>query len=382
MVVKEECAKEAKNDYRVAINPTVLQRKLLESKDQNELNSAVWQASESARQKMLLSLFRMNLFSKSRNAVHILLGQPSNSKALNKNIEDYELGNFEGEQIALQIHYYQEKPNTFYIVQHSESGYLHFKTTDWYWKDPEMKDAARDFNRSFLVVGCPVQHLCQIMGHPQKQGDIWKCGTIELEYTPDKQKVKRFRMTPDQRVINVTTDWETADLRTVDDSYATSMSVYLRRDDMSHLFNKPILKFDRQRWDKCWNRDFMLFDLGRNFKLIGRTRTEIRNYLGEPTITENQYPPEFTGKDLGKRFEQHMPYTKFDWYPLKGTGCCIPADPGLYLELVYNETEGVETVAGYRAIESDVFRDGQKEIYGVAFNELYGLSSPQSKAHK
>lgn len=372
----------ADRQLRVAINPSALETKLLDSTDQKKFNSAIWQASEFARQKMVLSLLRMNLFSKNRNEVRILLGEPSATRNGAGEVDIYELGEFEGRKIALQIHYYQEKPSSLYICQHCEPGFLHFKATDWHWKDPDMKDAAKDFNRSFLVVGCPVKHLCQIMGHPQKEGAIWKCGSIELEYTPDNQKVKRFRMAPDHHAITDTTDWETDDLRTVDGSYATSMAVYLRHDDLMHIFNKPLMKFDKSRWDNCWNRDFMLFDLGRNYKLISKTRSEIREHFGQPQITESTHPPEFNGKELKMRFAQHKPYTKFDWYALKGTGCCIPSDPGLYLELVYKETNGIEVVAGYRVIESDVFRDGEKEILGVALNELYEIRNPRGTTGK
>lgn len=362
---------------RLPIKPLKLEQAILESPERKNFDSQKWKVAVGSRQAMLLSLFRSDFFNKKRDEVIRLLGEPLKSNMRVGQSSDYfDLGKYQGENIVLMIPYSKEKPATLVILQQCDSGYLYFLPGSWYWKNPDDKDAAKDFNYAHLLVGTPTQHLCQVMGHPQKQGNIWKSGTYEMEYTPDGNKVRKFRMSADQRAVNTTTDWETTDLRSVAGSYCNALDIHRRGETIDAMPTKPLMKFDRARWDKVWNRAFMLFDITHSFRLIGKQRSAIRDYLGEPYLSERKIPPEYNEAKFVTRFAQHKPYTKFDWYALCGTGCVWPADPGLYLEIVYRDDSGREIAAGYRIIESDVYRDGQKEFPGTYFTASDGICQP------
>lgn len=365
---------------RVPLDPILLEREILESPTQKTFDSDEWKNSIDARQSMLLSLLRANLFGKNRAQVGELLGTPLEAiERVGQSSDSFDLGKFKDENLRLVIAYYQGKLCGLMIAQYSDVGYLRFIPGKWFWKNPDSKNIAKDFNEACLVVGAPTQHLCQIFGHPEKQGNIWKAGPFEMEYTPDGKKVQKFRMVPEGRMVSNTTDWETSDLRQIEGSCTSSMEVHLRAEETDAVLVKPLMKFDRARWDKVWNRDFMLFDITHNFQLVGKTRSAIREYLGEPYLSETKNPPEYRERRYTKRFAAHKPFIKFDWYALRGTGCDWPSDPGLHLEIVYKEKEGNTLVAGYRLLQSDVYADGIKEFPGTGFSPTYGICQPAEK---
>lgn len=369
------------SNYRVPLNPLKLETALLESPAQRKFDAKAWKGSIDLRRYMLLELFRSGLFNKNREEVHVLLGKPVRTETKWDNPIDYfDLGKYEGENIVLQANYDRNLLWSFMIDQYSEGGYLHLIVGDWHWKNPDIRDAAREFNQVYYLVGAPRKHLCQFVGHPQQEGKVWKCGYIEVEYSPDKAKVTRFRFTPDQfRAMKTFTGWEDKDLRIVKGSYSTAFDFqYLGRNVDTNL-KQPCLKFDHSEWQKVSNRSSMLFDLVHSFPLIGKSRLEIQHLLGEPYYNETKGFLSRRSAYLRERNAAGEPFNKFDWFALCRTGCILPAEPSQYLEVVYrgNFLQG-ESAVGYRIIQTDTYRDGEKYFAQYAFSEREGFCQPLS----
>ncbi|MBA3995201.1 MAG: hypothetical protein C0469_16910 [Cyanobacteria bacterium DS2.3.42] len=372
-------AAKSETDVRVPLNPFKLETELLESPAQRKFDSKAWIASVELRRYMLLDLFRSGMFNKSREDVHALLGKPLRTAIkLDARRDYFDLGKHDGEKLALQAIYDKNRLWSFLIDQCAEGGYLHLVAGDWRWKNPEILDAAKEFNRVKYLVGAPRQHLCQFVGHPQQEGRSWKCGCIEVEFSPDMSKVRRFRFTPDRfGVIKTTTGWEDQDLRVISGSYSTGFDwQYLER-NVDSVLAQPCMKFDQANWTQVSHRGSMMFDLLHSFPLIGKSRLEIQHKLGEPYYNETKG---FLGRRstyLERRRAEKEPFNKFDWFALCRTGCILPAEPSQYLEVVYqgNFLQG-DAAVGYRIVQTDTYRDGEKDFAEFAFSEREGFCQP------
>lgn len=371
----------SETEARVPLNPFKLETELLESPAQRKFDSKTWNGSVELRRYMLLDLFRSGMFNKSREEVQALLGKPVRTAIKWNNPFDYfDLGIHNGEKLVLQANYDKNRLFCFLINQFADGGYLHLVAGDWHWKNPDVVDAAKEFNRINYLVGAPRQHLCQFVGHPQQEGRSWKCGCIEVEFSPAMSKVSRFRFTPDRfGVVKTTTAWEDQDLRVVKGSYSTAYDWQFLGRNVDSILIQPCMKFDPTNWTQVSHRGSMMFDLLHSFPLIGKSRLEIQHKLGEPYYNETKG---FLGRRsayLARRRAEKEPFNKFDWFALCRTGCIIPAEPSQYLEVVYqgNFLLG-DTAVGYRIVQTDTYRDGEKDFAEFAFSEREGFCQPIS----
>ena len=138
------------------------------------------------------------------------------------------------------------------------------------------------------------------------------------------------------------------------------------------------MKFDRANWQKNWMRGDMIFEIVHYNTLVGKNRMEIPRLLGEPFFSETKNQERKRIDYFNSRKAEKEPFNKFDWFALSGPGC-TPADPGLYLEILYrgNLLQG-DTAVGYRLVKSNHDKDGVKEIFGNMLTLRQGFCQPIS----
>lgn len=372
-----------KVQLRAPLDPRKLEQSLLESKDQREFDQKEWRECIDNRQYMLLSLFRRNLFKKSVEEVRKILGEPDFvDDSTREHFECYRLGNYMGENLALRIFYNELGLRSFFIAQPSDLGYLYLFPGDWHFQNMNLRDAATAFNKHFHLVGAPTQHLCQFIGHPTKVDNVWRCGYIELEYSPDKKKVARFRFSPSsQGLFDFTTDWVSEDLRTVVGSYSTAYDFLNLSSQSQTLLVQPSSKFSIAEWrNDVRKRATMLFDIVHSYLLIGMKRQNIHEIFGDSYYDEVKLDPDNVRTAYFRnRLLEKDPFNKFDWFGLCGTGCISPAEPGRFLELVYkHDSTNGEVVAGYRILETDKYSDKKRIISGQSFDWRYGYCEAET----
>ncbi|MBA3859791.1 MAG: hypothetical protein C0507_23025 [Cyanobacteria bacterium PR.3.49] len=372
---------------KIPLNPDTLDRAILESPGQRKFDSSIWKSTVPLRRYMLMDLLRSGVFSKTQAEVIELLGPPIRTGTeWGRPVAFYDFGTYESENIVLEVSFAENKPFFFVIGQHSEDGYFDINSTDWHWKNHDPASAAKEMNKMLFVVGAPKQHLCQFVGHPKQEGSAWKCGPVEVEFTPDNLKVKRFRLTPDRfDIVKTTTDWEDKDLRVVPGSYTTAFDFLDLDAKPGAYFVRPFGKFDRVRWQTLGWRSGMVFDIAHHYALIGKSRQEVRGLLGEPFFSESKVSQRERTAYINQRKTDKEPFNRFDWFQLGGQGC-MSVDPGLYLEVVYqgNLLMGEKAVA-YRMVKSNYDNDGKIEIFGNMLSERQGYCLPVpntgAKAH-
>lgn len=375
------------SNTKMPLNSDILDHAILDSPGQRKFDSRIWKSEISLRRYMLLDLIRSGVFSKTQAEVSELLGPPKRTGfEWGRPLIFYDLGTYQNENIILEVSFADNKPFFFLIGQHSEDGYFDIIATDWHWKNHDPKDAAKELNAALFVVGAPKQHLCQFVGHPVQEGRAWKCGPLEIEFTSDNSKVKRFRLTPDRYdFVKTTTEWEDKDLRVVPGSYTTAFDFLDLDAKPIAYFVRPFGKFDRGGWQTYGWRSGMVFDIVHHYSLIGKSRQEVRGLLGEPFFSESKISQKERTAYINQRKNDKEPFNKFDWFPLGGQGC-MSVDPGLYLEVVYqgNVLMGENAVA-YRMVKSNYDNDGKTEFFGNILSERQGYCLPLSntvlKAH-
>ena len=363
--------------FRQPVNPYLIDRVILESPSR-PFDAALWACDVSKRQSMLINLLRLIVHKTNRAEIISLIGGPVRSFPIGELYEDeFDLGEFAGEKLILRMTSGNDMAPLFQIGQYSGEGYLNLKFGDWRWKNPQLRDAASDMNKLYRFVGAPRKHLCQFIGHPPNKNRTFKVAYLEIELTADMSKVRRFRFIPDSYHKTILTAWEDKNLRAVPGSFTKPFDfIYAGESLDAHLVH-PGFRFTAQSWSSNkFGRENMLFDLIHSYPLIGKSRKEIRELLGEPIFSEASPAMDKRRLYLSRRVFQNPPYNRFDWFALTGTGCCEPAEPSKQLEIVYSrDTSGIDIAAGYRTLVSDKYQDGVKRIFGRILSKDIGCLS-------
>lgn len=363
------------SQFRMPLTPRAVDEAVLEASTR-KFDSEEWKKSICVRQSMLLDLLRVGFSQKKASLLRSALGAPKwATKLWNQDLEYYDLGKFQSENLFLQVSYAEQKLWSMTLVQRSESGYLHLFPGEWQFKNPDPREFAEKLNHLYCLVGAPREHLCQFIGHPEMKNGVWHCGTIELEFTPDMKKVKRFRTTPDlNTAYKVTSAWQDKDLRKFQGSYSTAYD-WLNVESPDTILFHSMGKLDLNEWKGVLRRRWMVCDMTQNFHIVGKRRGEVLSFLGEPIYSEKNIASEKKRAVYFKsRLAQPAPFNKFDWFPLCGTGCMLSAEPGIVLEVVYKSNLLYGDVAdGYRVLFTDKDRDGELQVGGQTFTERNGV---------
>lgn len=370
--------------FRVPLNPQEVDKAVLESQSR-PFDARIWATDVSQRRYMLVDLLRRIAFMKGRKEILALIGEPDRiGNEFSSTVDYFELGKLAGESIILKMHTNQDSAPLFMIGQYSKDGYLQLLSGNWRWTNPDLKDAARDMNRLYYFVGAPREHLCQFIGHPPNHNRSWIAGYMQVELTDDKSKVKRFRFVADKKYFNtVLTAWEDKDLRRLKGSYTKPFDFLFCGENIDRTLIHPGRKYDSISWKQVWDRPNMLFDLIHSNPLIGKTRSEIQNLLGVPYYSEAKPSTDKRQRYFVRRMTETEPLNRFDWFDLRGTGCVAPAEPGLYLEVVYTrDLLRGDIAAGYRLLASNKYDDGVKEIFGKIISKDVGYCQPLSQKSK
>lgn len=359
------------------VNPYLIDKVILESPSR-PFDAGLWASDISKRQSMLINILRLIVHKTNRAEIISLIGAPVRSFRSAELYEDeYDLGEFAGEKLILRTTSGNGMAPLFRIGQYSGEGYLNLIFSDWRWKNPRSRDAASDMNKLYRFVGAPREHLCQFIGHPPNKNRTFKVGYLEVELTADKSKVRRFRFIPDTYHKTILTAWENKNLRTVPGSYTKPFDFIYAGDSLDAHLVHPGFRFSAKSWSSNkFGREQMLFDLIHSYPLIGKSRKEIRDLLGEPLFSETSPSLDRRRFYLARRIFQNPPYNRFDWFALTGTGCREPAEPSRQLEIVYSrDTSGNDIAAGYRTLSSSKYQDGVKRIFGRILSKDLGCLS-------
>ena len=152
---------------RTPVNPQILDRIFEYPVNHKPFDANAWKRSPQTRYPMLFELYHLNLFGKSPNEVHQLLGEPMRIWSSQGNRIDYfDLGTVLGEPVMLWIYYQFDKLNCFRLAQHCETGYGPLPKPDWNQsesQDARQKNAAHEINQQYFLVGAPTALLSQFI---------------------------------------------------------------------------------------------------------------------------------------------------------------------------------------------------------------------------
>lgn len=365
-------------NYRLPLNPQLVDKALLEA-PQRPFDADIWRSDINQRQSMLLDLLRKLSAMYDRQQRIEMLGAPWRIGIDGSSDTDlYELGQYCGQSIFLEVCDRIDYSPMMMIGQHSSDGYLYLFAGEWHWQNPDVKGAAKELNKLFYIVGAPCRHLCQFVGHPVQIGPTWRSGPIEFEFTKDNLKVKRFRLSPDEeRYSKLVTRWEDKDLRVVPGSYSNAFDFLYASEYQDAWLVRPGSEFSQADWNKLFCREYMLFDLTHSKSLIGKSRAEIHALLGEPTYSESKPSADRRVTYFRRRIEGPAPFNRFDWFALNRTGCVEPAEPSQFFEIVYSRDPLMGDIAmGYRCLKSGKYQDGKTEILGNILTRDVGYLCP------
>lgn len=317
-----------------------------------KFDSQRWKNSQAERWTMLFDLPQSSLYGKSKDEGRALLGQPDTPSRFSwrsHSTDLYSLGDCGSESVFLEVSY-NSGPEGSYKSRHGglfcfrlmyvPNGRSSNSNFGWVTNNVSGEEAAARLNENYCLVGMPVVHLCQIMGHPQrlKGTEFRVCGVFQLEYTADKKKVKRFRIFYREPSTSkmVPSNWQDQDLRPDPRCFTDAISALNANITGLDLdFLKPAGMFSSELWKNAAyerSRPQMLFDLCTSYRMIGMNRSDVHNLLGEPdlnpTICEF-HPSARAGAPEPPSIDQNS-----EWYVLTTPMYC-GNPPTTFFQLLY-----------------------------------------------
>lgn len=287
----------------------------------------LWQRDKAARFAMLFDLYHLPLNKATPEHLYGLLGTPSDTQKEFGGRQDfsayYDLGLKNGIQTYLSVYFKGGGLECFSIQQRSEKGFPqknHYP--DWQLENLNWKSIAEEYNRNLFLVGMPVKLISLAVGYNPTESSSYKdnfkkgaasndnvhCfGPFEFEYTPDNDKVARFRVAyrSDSGVDNYT-GWENKDWRT-DPRCLVRYSEYFNLKSKGEPFLKSFMPFSKQAWSGTIRdmgginlRNALVADLVRTHALIGMSRNEVHSLLGKSST------------EIFKEMVQKDPYARYE----------------------------------------------------------------------
>lgn len=237
------------------------------SEDSQPVNSAVWKSSVRSRYRMLFDLKNRATIGMPRSELQSLLGVPEAEGVprpwRKEQVEYYSVVMPTGECVSLELTYKSERLYYLRLQQYSTVGFRDVRETDWFKTNFNCNNIARKLNERYFLVGAPTKLLPQIIGHAKHRAgtQFYSVGSIELEYSEDNLKVKRFRVNYENAGKNMLADWEDKDLRRDPRCFA-DLSAYNQlswRDNI--LVNPTTVKFTSEEWEiEPKHRTRLIFD--------------------------------------------------------------------------------------------------------------------------
>lgn len=334
-----------------------------------------WKSQPASRWTMLFDLVRFGMFGKSQEEGRALLGEPDAKLTApwgGKGTDLYDLGNCGAEQVFLEVSYGATgKDLSCFRLMYVPNGKISTSDFGWITKNINGEQAADIINENRCLVGMPVIHICQVMGHPRRVSatNNRACGMFEFEYTADAERVKRFRVfyrKPGSEEL-IPSRWQYKDYRS--DSRSFTDAIAIVNSNVSGIdsnFLQPGAAFSQKIWQTAkWHRPQMLFDLWTTYSVIGMKKDAVHDLLGAPDITKlniSGYHPCREGPPESPQIDQNSEWYLIHWPVFCGN------PPSTYLQIVYDN----DRVSKFRLDH----RGGSAEPMGYRFGHISIANRP------
>lgn len=302
--------------------------------NQQTFSSETWQKEPSKRSSMIFALYHMNLEGKNPEQLQAILGK---ADRITENSEQkvmsqfYDLS-FPGyDKVEIECQFSKSRLSGLGLLANSQSGLSTEKNCEWFLKNPTAYDVAREFNTYHSFVGCPLEYVCFVTGHPEvvpnSEEKLYRLGDrMQIKATGSKGYVTAFRIQnksfnggPKEKLS--LSDWESDNHRPDVQTY--SMGRVLTTDDNmeNFIFNPFFSKFDKTKWKlEPEQRKYMLFSLAHECKLIGRERADIDSLLGDPNFIQSNNRRAIPSSKIKETNDSDPLTQNCIWYQLEITG--------------------------------------------------------------
>ncbi len=357
------------------------------TKSSIKFDSALWKEHVGSRVHMLFDLYNQPLNEYSAEKVYDMLGQPNEmtlaSPSTSAETATFDLGFLNGSRAMLVVHF--DKGIVIWLSLKRLSGNFAPRAEEiWQRKNVNWTTFAHDLNHEFFIVGMRVSLLPAELGR-SKQMAInsvrrQRIGAVEFEASADGLTVKQFRVFYLSREgLEVSTPWESTDERKA----VTYDPRFLSRKSEINNFRvrrRPYLQFGLPFSSDKWKgfetkyqgfRSSMIPSLVRNYPLIGMSRTEIHQLLGDTAVPKNDVFSERSQLESNKELalpDALTPARIHESYDMSGPGCGLGGSQAFELEFKDDH------VVGYRCH----CNEGMARNKGSSSGALFGFPDPDA----
>lgn len=268
-----------------------------------KFDKQIWANDPSQRLSMLFDLYHSFVRKVSLDELYKLLGQPDDTsrEGTESYSAYYSLGKQNGLATYLLVYSDGKTVKAFFIEQRSDIGFREHDTyPEWQRTNLTWEDAAIEYNKYYHLVGIPVPLILSAILCPESTTTNPKdCNPathvffpFEFEYTPDQKRVAKMRMAyvkPDG--TKAYTAWLDKDWRQDSRCLKTQYDYFAMEQNRS-IFLGALGSFNKADW--MWDtgkRVGQVNCLARSYPLIGMTRSEIHDLLGEPAFKSTEEMP-------------------------------------------------------------------------------------------
>jgi hypothetical protein len=272
------------------------------TKSSIKFDFALWKERVGSRVYMLFDLYHQPLNEYRAEKVYDMLGKPNElvpaSPSSTTESATYDLGFLNGSRAMLEVHFREGK--VIWLSLKRKSGIFAPRAEEiWQRKNMNWVTFAEELNRELFIVGAPVRFLHAALGYRKlavvDSSRKQRIGDVEFETSDDGLKVKQIRFYYHNREgLEEPTPWESADRRKA----VTCDPRFLSRESEIHNFQyhrsiylHPFIPFSSDKWKNCEPaylgfRLAMIPPLVRNYPLIGMSRIEVHQLLGESGVSK------------------------------------------------------------------------------------------------
>lgn len=349
-----------------------------------KFDSALWKEHVGSRVYMLFDLYNQPLNEYSAEKVYDMLGQPDEliqaSPSSASETATYDLGFLNGSRAMLDVHF--RKGKVIWLSLKRMSGHFVSRGVDvWQRKNMNWDTFADELNRDLFIVGAPVRFLPAALGCSKlavvNSSRKQRVGDVGFETSDDGLKVKQFRFYYHNREgLEESTPWEFTDRRkavTYDPRFLSRESEIHNFQTHRSIYLHPFIPFSRDKWKNCEPaylgfRLAMIPSLVRNYPLIGLSRIEVKQLLGEPGVSKKDVFSETDPSASNSEFPSpaSLAPTLIERYLMSGPHCGNGGSNSFELEFKGDH------VIGYRVHYSG----GLSLNSGSSCGALFGFPDP------
>lgn len=358
------------------------------TKSSIKFNSALWKDHVASRPYMLFDLYHQPLNEYTAEKVYEMLGAPNEltqaTPSSNNETATYDLGFLNGSRAMLVLHLVRGKI-IWLTLKRMTSHFSSLGLGTWQRKNMNWATFAHELNDALFIVGVPVHFLLDALGYgPQMEvgsAKMQRIGDMEFESSEDDQTVKRIRVYYLNREgVEVATPWESTNERkriTNDPRFLSRKSEMHNLQNHRSIYLQPFMNFSSEKWKTLEPaylgfRIAMIPSLVRNYPLIGMSRIEVQELLGNTETPKNDVFSETDSQSPNSDFSSPRSSrpASVEIYAMIGPHCGNGGAPSFELEFKDDR------VIGYRVHHSG----GLNSNWGSSCGALFGFPDLDSSS--